>query len=369
MREFSNELTKKSNKAFYHLRQAQNFEEALQKEIANLIDQLITAEELEMLFSLQWENNLKKLAEGHLAAQHNYKTTGETPAAFTPSILTEREKIVKEHFPEGGRILYVGSGVGTECFRYQQLGYEVVGIDTEATLVQTMKSWSGLLGIWPRGAVMNILSLGFLPQLFDVAIIEIYGGFPSKPHRFLVQKELARVLRPKGFALLVANRFHYTQYMQRQSMYKDMQHKSYYLDCLIEQIIPGKEEETNDIDSDKLVFGVSRGSYSPPSLMKELSAYFDISRCWQAVDKRYLLAWGCPKASGQNLNEKPGIRSDTKKQTVEAAVVQAQLLADKLEHLVESLEGYANTTKDFITRSAAIESNVWEQIRDLLYKK
>lgn len=356
-------LMKGTTNALSYLTERWNFEETLQKRIAGFVDLLITHQELSDIFVFQWKENLAEYMKGTQERQSEFKSKREIPKEFVPSNLNEREQLVKHYMPRGNKLLYVGCGVGRDCFRYEKIGYEVVGIDTETGLLKAMQNWRDLLKMRTRPVKMNGLSLGFMPHTFNAAIVEIYGAFSSKRQRLKLQQELARVLKPDGFALMVAPRFHYAKYIQLQRL--SGVHK--YVDVLRDELLrPSPKEPTleTDKDTDKLFFGVMRGSYTCDSLALELSACFKVEKCYAAKDKRYLLALIRPLAEGQWTGEegvKPEIIVPSKDD-----IKKANAFIRNVEIFVDDLEKNAKMTGYFIARSAILENKCWKMLNELL---
>ncbi|MCX5751961.1 MAG: methyltransferase domain-containing protein [Candidatus Saganbacteria bacterium] len=368
--QFSNMLSKGAGNVLHYLAEGWDFEEALQKRIAGFIDLLITPHELADIFILQWKDNLTKLLIRTRKEQGKFKKTGAMPSSFLPERLSEREQIIKEKLPKGGRILYVGCGTGRECFRYEKMGYEVVGIDTEAGLLDAMEDWCTLLNMQSMPVQMNVLFLGFLPHTFDAAIIEIYGAFPSKTQRLKLQQELARALKPGAFAFMVGNRFHYTTHMQLQNVWRDRTGKHQYLELLQDELLKPSPKEPNveyDKNTDRLIYGVVRGSYTCDSLSSELSACFQVEKCFRAQDKRYLLGLVRPLPQDKWKIEtvaEPKMISPSKE-----VISEADGFAREIEGLVDVLEKNAEATKEFVDKSAVLENEGWDRLKKILWKE
>jgi hypothetical protein len=102
-------------------------------------------------------------------------------------------------------------------------------------------------------------------------------------------------------------------------------------------------------------------------LSTELSACFQIHRCWRAQDKRYLLTLVRPLPQGKwSITEVEELKtvSPTKQD-----ISKANAFAQELESFIEILEKNAEATKEFIDQSVRLEDKGWNMLRDLLWKE
>ncbi|NQT29692.1 MAG: methyltransferase domain-containing protein [Candidatus Saganbacteria bacterium] len=333
------------------LKREWNFEHTLQKEITTLVDKLVSPEELSVLFTLQWKDNLTRLANKNRDEQAEYKKNGEYPSRFAYQGPTEREEMIKKHLPNGGTLLYIGCGTGRECLRYEHLGYDVFGIDTEAGLVDVMSDWCQMLGKKTKIFQMNAMALGFKPGLFDAAVVEIYGSSPSFAQRLVMQSQLAKVLKLNGVVLVSVGRNRYTQYMQLQNLYRDYgahPNVKKTAQLLIEQAPMQAEDE----DNNNLRYGVAKNSYTPASLSQEMSSYFDVISCKRMQDLRYICAVGQPLSKPKrDMAPKKSASFETEKSTIEAA----KQFAKWLEGLVGILKEHAENELIYMEELKALK--------------
>jgi SAM-dependent methyltransferase len=107
-------------------------------------------------------------------------------------------------FPEGGRILDLGCGIGDDALHFSALGVEVLGIDSSAQMIEVARS----RGVNARH--MDIQSLGDLlaqEKQFD-GMLSNFGALNCVADLRAVAEHLAFALRPDApLAICVLSRF------------------------------------------------------------------------------------------------------------------------------------------------------------------
>ena len=152
-----------------------DFDESLQRILLRTLKALATPEEIDQLCVDQWKVNLEQLAESSRTRLNLLVEAGEKPE----SGYTARDEFVFSQVKPRSLLLYVGCGSGTECLRFAERGYQVIGIDTAFKLVSIAKDWAQYSGSSFWLICMDVLSLGLAAKSFEGFLLEFYGYQPS----------------------------------------------------------------------------------------------------------------------------------------------------------------------------------------------
>jgi len=103
---------------------------------------------------------------------------------------------------EGGKLLNVGCGHGSDFLPFQQ-GFELWGIDFSPQMLKQAQRYSAKFNFHANLAIADALSLPFPDATFDQAIaVAIYHHIKGQQGREMALRELKRVLKPGGEAFL-----------------------------------------------------------------------------------------------------------------------------------------------------------------------
>jgi SAM-dependent methyltransferase len=265
-----------------------DFDDTLQGVMLSLLKALATPEEIALLCANRWRVNLEQLVEGSRAKLDSSMEKGE----LLKSDYTARDEFIFSRVEPESQFLYLGCGSGTECLRYAEKGYRVVGIDTVFELVDVAEDWAEYSGRSFFPICMDAFDLGFLANSFDGLLLEFYGAQPSLDQVLSLQQGVARVLSDSGRGIIVAGRKAYasswyrmgstypipmTRWLSRQSR----------LDFYFSE---------RDGFEERLEYGLYRRSHTKESLSLELSYAFDVQECvYEKFDSRYVLCVVKPK--------------------------------------------------------------------------
>lgn len=108
----------------------------------------------------------------------------------------------------GGRILVAGSGAGFECFRLEQLGFEVIGIDFSPRMVAIAREAAARQGSGVRFAEADLRSHAEPDGSLDAVVFtfDVYSFIPGRSTRMGVLARMRDWLRPGGVIYLSARR-------------------------------------------------------------------------------------------------------------------------------------------------------------------
>lgn len=122
----------------------------------------------------------------------------------------EVERSVRGSFAPGSRVLVAGSGTGRESFALEALGYEVVGVDFSAAMVEAARaaaarrhSGAAFVASDLRAHDEPVSSLGGILFTYDV-----YSFVPGSADRVALLRKMRGWLRPGAPLLLSARRWH-----------------------------------------------------------------------------------------------------------------------------------------------------------------
>jgi ubiquinone/menaquinone biosynthesis C-methylase UbiE len=110
-----------------------------------------------------------------------------------------------ESIPEGSRVLDIGCGNGRNMILPRRLGHEVVGVDFSMNLLRIAQEKLNIRELAQSGHLIggDAALLPLKNDTFDAALyIATLHHIPSKKDRLRSLRELERVLRPDGTALI-----------------------------------------------------------------------------------------------------------------------------------------------------------------------
>lgn len=265
----------------FYRRHLWDFDDLLQKKLLRLLRQAASPGEIARACARQWKQNSLPL----LRAERGRLENGIIEVTEPPYAATRRD-ILQEHLGRDSRVLYVGCGTGRDCLAWARDGLRVVGIDTDVSLAKLARNWSDHLCYPASFAGMDMMELGFKPGTFDGLLLELYGGIPDSGHAALLRRELARVLRPDGVGLVVAERKMYScwWFLMGSSWPDEM------VQWLRGQVILDFRFGTRDGCEERLQYGLYSRCHTTESLSSELSRTFEVLSCRYQADPRYVLA-------------------------------------------------------------------------------
>jgi hypothetical protein len=185
-----------------------NFDYALQKILLHILKKNATAKEIAEHCIERYKKNLNSLYVSKNLFLDKIKNGKEQ---YHPCC-NPRDSFVYEQFTPGSHILYVGCGSGTECLRYSSAGFRVTGIDTDIKLVRVANQYAQHLNLPFEAVCMDVMKMSFPSGSFDGFMLEFYGNQPSEELTLKMQRELGRVLNPKGKGIVVGSRKKYSSY-------------------------------------------------------------------------------------------------------------------------------------------------------------
>jgi len=259
-----------------------DFDHFLQKTLLSLLKTVTTPDEIARLCIERWKINLKRLAEGRRRDLHE-SIAAKTRPSFNS---TPRDEFVLARIKPRGRFLYIGCGTGTECFRFADKGLSVIGIDTDAELLQVAYEWKQYIDSAFEPICMDVMNLGFAPQSFDGFLLEFYGHQPAYTQVLNLQQNLEGILNDSGVGFIVAGRKKYSSFWYRMgSRYPVLMTK-----WLIQQSKLDFHFSEQDGNEEILSHGLFSRYHTTNSLATELSNAFDIVECmYESYDPRYAM--------------------------------------------------------------------------------
>ena len=173
---------------------------------------------------------------------------------------------------------------GRDCLAWAKED-AVVGVDTDSSLVQLARTERSSR-VPADFAGMDMMALGFRPGAFDGFLVEIYGGIPDAERVMALQGELARVLRPGGLGLVVAERKMYPcWWFLMPTTWPDPM-----VAWLRGQVSLDFRFSARDACEERLHYGLFSRCHTVESLSAELSRTFEVLSCRYQADPRYVLA-------------------------------------------------------------------------------
>ena len=123
---------------------------------------------------------------------------------YTPVLDTDFEQALKQHVPDGCRVLDLGTGPATQAIALAKRGYRVVATDIAAAAITKARHAAGREGVDVDFRVDNILDSKLEDGLVD-AIVD-RGMFHTVPPDLRTRYVTAvhRILRPGGHLILKA---------------------------------------------------------------------------------------------------------------------------------------------------------------------
>jgi SAM-dependent methyltransferase len=258
-----------------------DFDDLLQKKLLRLLRQAASLEEIARACARQWKQNSLPL----LRAERGRLENGIIDVSEPPYAVTRRD-ILQEHLGRDGSVLYIGCGTGRDCLAWANAGLRVIGVDMDLSLVKLARDWNGRLSVPAVFAGMDMMDLGFRPGAFDGFLLEIYGGLPDVRRAAALRRGLARVLRPGGIGLVVAERKMYPcwWFLMGTSWPENM------VKWLRGQVFLDFRFGTRDDCEERLQYGLFSRCHTVGSLSAELSRTFEVLSCRYQADPRYVLA-------------------------------------------------------------------------------
>jgi 2-polyprenyl-3-methyl-5-hydroxy-6-metoxy-1,4-benzoquinol methylase len=270
----------------------------LQKVLLNIVKAISTPDQLIKACIERWKSNLE------LLYQNSQKQLKELVKSKEPYryIENSRMRFLCERLVEGSRFLYVGCGKGTECLSLANNGLNVVGIDTNFLLTRTANAWSSYLAQPFQPICMDLMELGFKQETFDSFLIEFYGHLPLLDQNFLVQRNLARLLRKGAQGFVVGLRKNYPSFWY---LMKSISNPS-MVKWLVNQSQLDFRWDNPDGHEEKLMYGLYHRTHTVDSLSKELGYAFRVIKClYERHDPRYVICIVEPK---ENLDSQPEVK-------------------------------------------------------------
>ena len=258
-----------------------DFDDRLQKELLRLLRLTASPGEIARACARQWKQNSLPLYRAGLGRLDSGMIHVDEPL-----YAATRRKLLQEKLGQDSRVLYIGCGTGRDCLAWGKEGLRVVGVDTDLSLVKLARDVNGLLRVPAVFAGMDMMELGFRPGAFDGFLLEIYGGLPDAGHAAALRRELARVLRPGGIGLVVAERKMYPcwWFLMGTSWPDSM------VAWLRGQVSLDFCFGTRDGCEERLQYGLYSRCHTVESLSADLSRTFDVLSCRYQADPRYVLA-------------------------------------------------------------------------------
>ena len=146
---------------------------------------------------------------------HDLRVT--THAVGTPEFFRELEayrygkldylvRLLRAAAQPGRRVLEVGCGVGTDLVQFAASGSQVTGIELSSTALDLARLNLAQRGLPANLACMDGEALGFAAEVFD--LVYAHGVLPYTPDATRLLREIHRVLRPGGAAIVMVYNRH-----------------------------------------------------------------------------------------------------------------------------------------------------------------
>lgn len=317
-----------------------DFDDALQKVLLNAVRKIASPKEITHLFIEQWKSNLKGLYKGNKRALEAARNKTETNFRLSP-----RDEFIMERIKPRGRLLYIGCGCGTECLRFAQNGFHVVGIDTDPNLTDIANGWAEYLNLPFKAICTDLMNPDVEPGAFDSFLLEFYGSWPSLHQTMTVQRNLAGMLNTGGRGVVVGNRKKYTSFwFMMGSPYSAPMTK-----WLMGQALSDHFSEPDGCE-ERLQYGLYNRSHTTKSLSSELSRMFDVSEClYEKHDPRYVIAVVEQKARTDHLMsvKENDTDSESERRYSEQDMASATDIVSKAEFICNMLESHTREVSWF----------------------
>jgi SAM-dependent methyltransferase len=128
----------------------------------------------------------------------------ERSVPLAPELSSLEHQLFHRHGVRSGRMLILGSGSGREAIALANRGLTVIGVDCNPVAVLSAHRSATLNQATAYFHVGNFLELPYAPGSFDFAYqsSSMYSSIPSSRLRQDWLRELGRVLKPGGIAML-----------------------------------------------------------------------------------------------------------------------------------------------------------------------
>jgi len=334
-----------------------NFDDELQKNLLRIIKSIATPEQLISATIKRWKINMErqfvdsKRQLNDLIKQNNM---------FQFNYL-QRDNFIFKRVGAGARFLYVGCGTGTDCLRFANHGYKVIGIDTDFKLTKIANEWSEYFTLPFKAICMDVMSLGFSQDMFDSFLIEFYGHQPSLYQSLLIQKNLSSILRKGGKGFFVASRKGYVPHMALRSG----RYPSSMISWLFGQISLDYLHSSAEGCEEQLGFGLYWRSHSVHSISAELKKGFNVLECHYEKDPRYVICVVEVKDKKeinynylfkQSISEWDGVSN----YQLNANIIETVLL--KIEQICDLLEIHERNLIKFFEKNLCVKNNLFQNI-------
>lgn len=137
--------------------------------------------------------------------------TGYDASIANSALSLHDTDVLLKHFPVPCRIVDCGCGTGRHAVAFAQRGFDVLGIDLSAEMLQCLQEKARSAKVNVAGLRANLCDLDGLPDAcFDAAILmyATLGMIPAAADRTRVLEQIHRIVTPGGrLALHVHNRW------------------------------------------------------------------------------------------------------------------------------------------------------------------
>lgn len=142
-------------------------------------------------------------------SRQNYSRTGSLAQwcneEFVNSGLNPAEQDLWAQVPiKQGRVLLLGLGGGREALAFARLGFEVVGVDYIAEMVDKARENAAKQGLQIQALVQEMSRLEVPPHSFDLAVLfstGLYSFIPTRKRRIAMLQRVGRALKPGGYCI------------------------------------------------------------------------------------------------------------------------------------------------------------------------
>jgi SAM-dependent methyltransferase len=263
-----------------------DFNDGVQSCLTALAFEVASPDELVRAQIDRWRGNLNTLEENRRRQLAAVRATGATTIDEFDRVLPVLQTMVDRLAP-GSRFLYIGAGSGTVCLQLARVGWQVVGVDTLASLLALGRGFARHLDRSASFACMDVMALGLPARTFDGFFIEFYGSLPRPDQVLALQRQLARILKPDGLGFIHAARRQYGSYWFRMGL-RYISPLETWLRSLTEI---DRFFTARDVAGHHLTYGIYHHTHTTESLAAELRQTFDVLECaYEPDDPRYVRA-------------------------------------------------------------------------------